>query len=239
MDDEEYTEFATQIRADVLDKIDFKSGVLQEISKDKKEMGCILDVRWKRNVHLVLYISKWNRTGWYYAERNGDKVSCSHYNSKNDDNFFASVQHFVNEIENGDFDHKKTISEQIADIIQKRQLTNCMNNTKWKEFVHVMDEEMSIKIPYDYKTLFEERREDDLLFGTAYDIESFNGYHFKSVEWVKVKPKFYERRHRGRLIEDEKIYHDLEKEFLGLMDKYSIPYEYDEKTEIYTIYGYK
>ena len=232
-------EFPDKIRTEFFDRIDLKGGVVQKISKDKQEKGCILDVRWKRNVHFVLYITRWNGRGWYFAERDGDKVSCSYYSSRYDDTFFASVQHLVNEIENGDFDHKKTISGQIADIIQKRQLTSCMNHTKWKGFVHAMDEEMSMKMPYDYKTLFEERREDDVLFGTAYDIESFNGYYFQSVEWVKVKPRFCECRHRGRLLEDEKIYYDLEKEFLSLMDKYSIPYEYDEKNEIYIIYGYK
>lgn len=239
MGNETYMELIENIRSQILDKIDFRNGMLQEINRDKQELGYILDVRWKRNVHFILkLISRWSEGCFYYAERNGDSVSCSYYARKYDDKFFKSVQHLVNEIENGDFDFKKNISEQIMDIVCERQLTSCMNDTKWKEFIHVMNEEMSIRIPYDYKTLFEECG-DKVLFDRHYDIESFNWYHFKSIEWVKLKPKFYECKHRGMLMEDEKIFFDVEKEFTDWMNKYSIPYEYDERSALYTIYGYK
>lgn len=101
-----------------------------------------------------------------------------------------------------------------------------------------MTEEMPLAPPYDYKTLFEDEREETY-FGTAYDIESFNFYYFRSIEWVKVKPKFSEHIYRGRLIEDEIIEHDVEKEFLALMEKYHIPYVYDNNEGVYVIYGYK
>lgn len=39
MDNEEYIKFVDQIRTDVLDKIDFKSGIVQVISKDTLEMA--------------------------------------------------------------------------------------------------------------------------------------------------------------------------------------------------------
>lgn len=226
------------ILAEVLNRVDFKSGVIQEISSERQEEGYILDVRWKRNVHFILYINKWAGCYWYYAERNGEKVSYYRRGKKADDRFFESVQHLVDEIENGNFDFKKTLGEQIAEIVHERQLTSYMNNTKWKEFLHAMKDEMSIMIPYNYKTLFEEN-ENDLWWGRHYDIESFNNYQFKSIEWVKMKPKFYESEHRGRLIEDEKIYYNVEQEFLDLMRKYSIPFVYDEGNEQYIIYGYK
>lgn len=237
MDNSQYRERMQEIRAEILDKIDFKSGIVQEITEDKLKTGYFLDVKWKMNVHFILYMHRSGRF-WYYAERNGENISPTHYARKYDDKFFESLQHFVIEIESGSFNFKKTISEQIEEIVCQRQLTSYMNNTKWKEFIHAMDEEMSVRIPCDYKTLFEEEREN-LGFCRHYDIESFNGYHFKSIEWVKLKPKFYECKHRGRLIEDEKIYYDVENEFIGLMKKYSIPYEYDIENELYTIYGYK
>ena len=37
----------------------------------------------------------------------------------------------------------------------------------------------------------------------------------------------------------EKIHHDYTAEFLTLMNKYSIPLEYDENDKVYIIYGYK
>lgn len=239
MEYNEITELEEKIRTEILNRIDFKNGVLQEISNAERKAGRLLDVRWKRNVHFILHINRWNNNAfWYYAMRNGEMVSGSRYTRKLDDAFFHSVQHLVNEIDAGSFNSKKTVSDRIYEIIQERQLTSCMNDTKWKEFVHAMAEEMPIEIPYDYKTLFEETREK-LQFDTHYDNESFNWYHFKSIEWVKVKPKFYEHRHRGLLVEDEKIHHDTEQEFLELMDKYSIPYEYDKTNGLYTIYGYR
>ena len=238
MNNEDYINLVESVSKQVLDKIDFKRGIVQACSDKMRKMGYALDVRWEMNVHLILYINRWSGSCWYYVERNGERVSPSHYGRKYDDQFFHFLQHLVNEVDNGDFNYKKTISEKIAEIIHERQLTSYMNDTKWKEFIHAMDEEMSIEVPCDYKTLLEESR-DNLAFCTGYDIESFNGYHFKSIEWVKVKPKFYERKHRGMLIEDEKIYRDAEQEFLDLMNKYSIPYESDEVNEAYTIYGYK
>lgn len=101
-----------------------------------------------------------------------------------------------------------------------------------------MTKEMPLAVPYDYKTLFEDEREE-LLWGTSYDCESFNYYCFKSIEWVKLKPKFLEHVYKGRLIDDDLIPHDVEKEFCTLMNKYNIPYEYDSSEEIYVIYGYK
>ncbi len=238
MSKETYEEFAENILTQVQDKIDLKSGVIQKIAQERRNIGYILDVRWKRNVHLIFQMNRWSRFCLYCVERNGESVSGSYYTRKYDDDFLKSLQKLVNQIENGDYDFKKTKSEQVADIICQRQLTSYMNNTKWKEFVHVMEEEVSIDIPYDYKTLFEEERQQ-LFFGRCFDCESFNWYDFKSIEWVKVKPKFYESKHRGRLIEDEKIFYDVEEEFVNLMDKYAIPYEYDVEQEVYTIYGYK
>jgi len=234
-----FTEDEKKIRTEILEQIDFKTGILQELDDKMLKAGHILDVRWKQNVHFALYINKWNpKTCQYCVERDGEPVSGSYYAKKSDKAFFRSIQHLVDEIDHGNFDNKKTTGERIQEIIYERQLTCYMNDTKWKEFVYAMDEEMSINIPYAYKTLFEKDGKK-LLFDTNYDDESFNWYHFKSIEWVKVKPGFYEHRHRGMLIEDEKIYHDAEQEFLKLMDKYSIPYEYDKTSELYTIYGYK
>ena len=84
---------------------------------------------------LFLCINRWSGECLYYVLRNGEQVSNCYFAKKNDEKFLHSIQHLVDEIENGDFDHKKTESEKIAEIIRTRNLTACMNNTKWKEFI--------------------------------------------------------------------------------------------------------
>lgn len=234
MDEEKFSEIAEKIKKEVFEKIDFKNGVVQEVNEEKRNIGYVLDVRWKRGVHLILCVNRWHGTCSYYAERNGEPVSSNYYDKKMGEKFFKSVQNLVDEIDNGDFDHKKTESERIADIIKERHLTGCMNNTKWKEFIKVINEELSVTIPCDYLTLFG----SGPLFINGFDDEHLR-YKLKAIEWVKVKPKFYISKQRGRLLDDEKVLCDVEQEFLDLMNKYSIPYEYDSEDEIYTIYGYK
>lgn len=223
-----YSELIKQIK----EKIDFKSGVFQAVDGEKR----LIDVAWKHNVHYI--VDYFNGILWDYVTRNGEKVSLIGTTTKKpDEEWLKHTQKLVNQIENGDFNHKKTRSDKIAEIIQKRNLTSYMNNTKWREFVHAMDEEMSVAIPCDLKTIFEDVHDE--LFERCYDSESFNYYDFKSIEWVKVKPVFSEYKFRGMLIPDEEIPYDVTEEFVDLMKKYSIPYEYDEINKLYIIYGYK
>lgn len=165
---DEFTELANQL----VKRVDFQDGVVQEILEEEVSKGRILDVRWKGK-----------------------------------------------------------------QIIEKRQLTSYMNTTKWMEFLQVMSKEIFLRIPYAFRTLFDTGRRNDELFDDCYCRECFNGYDFKSLEWVKVKPKFCERRYRGRLIDDEEVWHDLEEEFIRGMKKYSIPYEGGDGT--YIVYGYR
>lgn len=237
MQSSNFVENFNNLFAEITEKIDFKGGQVEKVIYETPILTGVIVVCWKRNVKLVLYFTQ-NRMSSYCVTRNDELVFGSYYVSKFDDAFYRNYQKLVYQIANGDFDFKKTASDRIAEVICKRNLTSYMNDTKWKEFLQVMTEEMSLKVPYDYKTLYEEEPEQ-LRLGTAYDAESFNWYEFKFLEWVKVKPKFCEYRHRGRLVESEKIFYDVEDEFVGWMNKYSIPYEYDAKDEVYVIYGYK
>jgi len=228
------------IRLEILERIDFKDGVVQEIMDETMEnqqvFEQVLDVRWKGNIHFVLQMHQQN-WGWYYAEKNGECISSIYRVSNFNESFYRRVQHFVEEINRGDLNNKRTVSEKIAEIIEKRQLTSYMNDTKWKEFLQLMTEEMSMKIPYAFHTLFDLDNTNDDFYDTCYCQECFNNYHFKSLEWVRVQTKFVERKHRGRLIDDEESFFDLEDEFIEKIKKYSIPYE--AENGIYTIYGYR
>ncbi len=220
----------------LLSQVDFKNGVIKDSAEQMVQDGLVLDVRWKGNVHLRFY--NHGVRFRYLVVRNEEAVSPAYSAGRQDERFFKSIQKLVNEIENGNFHKKKTMSEEIMETVCRRNLTSCMNDTKWKEFLFAMTEEISVAVPYDYKTLFEDSREK-LLFGTSYDIESFNWHDFKSLEWVKLKPKFQEHIYQGRMIKDQIINHDVEDEFLALMKKYHIPYEYDKNGEVYVIYGYR
>lgn len=222
-----YSEIIKKIK----EKVDFKSGIFQTADNPNR----IISVEWKHNVNFIT--DAFNGILWYYITRNGEQVSPTYTAQKCDDILFKSIQHFVNDIESGRFNSKKTHSERVSEIIIERRLTSYMNNTKWTEFVHAMDKEMPCNVPFDLKTLFEDDHFE--LYDRFYDDECFNNYDFKSIEWVKVKPKFCDNIHRGMLIPDEKISHDFTEEFVNLMKKYSIPYEYIEMEDVYIIYGYK
>ena len=48
-----------------------------------------------------------------------------------------------------------------------------------------------------------------------------------------------EIKNRGRLIEDKLIIYDKKTEIYEILEKFNIPYEYDEIENAFVIYGYK
>ncbi len=136
------------------------------------------------------------------------------------------------------------IKSDTKKYINKYQLVSYMNNTKWNEFVNAMINEMPFEPPYIYKLLSEDdlnniyfsSLENECDSPDSYDMESFNFYVFSEIEWVKVKPRYYEKS--GGILAYKKILHDAETEFVEIMKKYNIPYE-KTRNCIYTIYGYK
>ena len=63
-------------------------------------------------MHLELHDTGrgWGGRYYYVVSRNGEKVSASYRSNKLDEKFFKSFQKLVDEIENGDFDKKKSIA---------------------------------------------------------------------------------------------------------------------------------
>lgn len=152
------------------------------------------------------------------------------------------LQNGIRDIEAEVYERRKTIRERIAEIVESRNLTSYMNDTKWKEFREAMENEMPFRPPYILKTLFEEEKgeyfshfTDDVWYLGAYGAEEFAGLNYKIIEWVKVRPRYYEVK-GGRLVQ-EKILHDAEAEFVAVLSKYHIPYEV--KDGVYVIYGYR
>ena len=69
-----YKEELKELADQMIRRIDFLDGAVKEVSEEALSKGRVLDVRWRGNVHFVLqtYHSDW---GWYFAERNGERVS--------------------------------------------------------------------------------------------------------------------------------------------------------------------
>ncbi|MGN1412149.1 MAG: DUF6678 family protein [Oscillospiraceae bacterium] len=135
--------------------------------------------------------------------------------------------------------------KKLLKYLEENNLTSYMNDTKWNKFVNAMNDEMPFQPPYDIKYL-EQPSEDYLINAIKnqtiyhedyYDDETFTPYYYKFIEWVKIYPRYWEKV-GGQLIY-KKILHDCEKELIQVLEKYHIPFEYDNKNGIYTIYGYK
>ena len=128
--------------------------------------------------------------------------------------------------------------KKIQDIIAQRQLTSCMNDTKWNELRTAMTEEMPFPPPYSVKFLDcaapvppDTHHTGDWHYVYAIDGEAFNGAY--AVEWIKIVPKLI--KPKGRLIPPDIT--DASAELIDILKKHSIPYE--EKDGEYIIYGYK
>lgn len=143
---------------------------------------------------------------------------------------------------NKDEDFMKDYREKARKYIEKEQLVSVMNDTKWTEFRNAMINEMPFSPPYIIKNIYEAEEglyfthfNQDVNYLGAYDHESFQYLQYYMIEWVKVRPRYYEEV-GGRLV-SKKIIHDAEKEFIDILKKYNIPYEYENG--VYTIFGYK
>ena len=217
------------------DEIDFGDGVRQP--------EAILSVCWPGGVCLKL-----NNTWAYHLtiEREGSVFKHQSFRKK-DEQILLCVKQWTKDICDGKYKSKKTEREQIYEIVTQRKLTSYMNSTKWREFRTAMLYEMPFEPPYDYKTLFDERdyiskdyvqyliKNEGPHSFCSFDEESFNFLDYKSLEWVKVRPRFFSLE-GGQLVKQQ-IWHDSEIEFVEVLNKYSISYELDNG--VYTIYGYK
>ncbi len=136
---------------------------------------------------------------------------------------------------------RRSTGELVRELVAQRGLTSCMNDTKWREFQQAMATEMPFPPPYIYRSLFEEGKEDawtlpeEVGYTGDYSAESFAWNDYQTIQWVKVRPWYYQNR--GGLLCQHRVLHNGEEEFLAILKRYSIPYE--EKDGVYTIYGYR
>ena len=128
--------------------LNVRSGILQP----NVESEDLFQIIWPGNIAFIVRGNE--RYGWFYVERNHQEVSSVfHYRKIPGLRDIGLMQNLIDEAETGKYNKKKTLSERIQDVIEQRQLTSFMNNTKWRE---MLDE--IIKIPdltIRYKSLFD------------------------------------------------------------------------------------
>ena len=138
----------------------------------------------------------------------------------------------------------KDLKTQVNEVIAKRGLGSCMNNTKWCELREGMVNEMPFPPPFILKTVLEETCPDEPFFQSDVSYwgdwgEDFLCYpatganRWFVIEWVKVRPRYLERR--GRLLAPRLI--DASAQFEAILRKYHIPFE--RQDDVYCIYGYR
>lgn len=236
MDNHKYTYSFTQIEEE-LSQMDFGDGKRMEVNEDELYRGILLKVLFKHN--LLLEINR--MSGVYHLTLYKEDTPFYARGSKKWEMMINILNQCMFDIQSERYNNKKSVRAQVLEIVEKRNLTSYMNNTKWNEFRQAMKKEMPFPPPYIIKTLFENSDDQyfacldkDVDFFGAYDEESFVWLNYKIIEWIKVRPSYYENT-GGRLAEN-RIYHNAEKEFLAILGKYHIPYEADGG--LYTIYGY-
>lgn len=130
----------------------------------------------------------------------------------------------------------KSMKEKILKVISEKQMHSVMNNTKWMELQRAV-KTLPFPPPYqmkyvDMETLYPETFTKNIWYWGDWSNEAL--IPFYAIEWVRVQPIIY-KKHTGMLTTDEII--DETKEFVLVLNKYSIPYE--EENGTYIIYGYK
>lgn len=223
--------------SEILDKeLKVYSGTKQKITVfEEASWFCkVIDIRWKGDIHFEAETSKYN--GWYFVSRDKQRISNLYHFNKIDDSLITHMQQLINDIESGRYNSKKTLKEQIAEIVEKRGLTGYMNATKWKELLNEIETNLR-EISLMYKTLLDDN--EPQYFWTLYGDEYIEYMNTAVIEWMKIKPVHIEYVHRGALLDDEIKVHSLESELVSILKKYSIPYEYAEDEKVYIIYGYK
>ena len=127
----------------------------------------------------------------------------------------------------------------VEKILTRKQLSSIMNDTKWLELQKAVAS-LPFPPPYICKRITDENSER---IGQLEDAPRYVGDWssfweeglplFFDIEWLKVRPR--KGICRGRLIADEIL--DETEEFIAILEKYSIPYENENRT--ITIYGYR
>ena len=224
---------------DVFDKLhkalDTREGIIAEYKEnaDKKLSSVHFQINWPGGISFT--VRGWDHFSWYSVERDNQSISPVFHYKKISDKDLGIMQNLINEVENGKYKGKKNLSEQIMDTVQKRQLTSCMNKTKWKELFEDISKIPNLEI--QYKTLFDEEEPED--FWRILDDEYFFNMNTAQIERFIISATIIESKKLGLLLEPKESILDVKEQIESILVKHSIYYEYSEKENYYIVFGYK
>ena len=185
-----------------------RSGTLQsnDLSDD------VFRIKWPRNISFTVHGNQ--RYGWFYVERDKQQVSSTfRYYKVPDSRSIGIMQNLIDEAETGKYNNKKTLSDRIREAVQQRQLTSCMNNTKWRELLNDLAEIPNLSIRY-YMNMAE-------------------------VEWFAIDDTIRESTQKGLLLDPEISEESVKDKIEGILKNHNIYFEYEIDSGVFTVFGYK
>lgn len=217
----------------LFEKLNPRSGTIQT-NVPQDEAHAYFDIRWKGDFHFIVKV--WTHYSFYYVQRDNQAISPLYRFFTNDDKVVVSMQHLIDEIESGKYKNKQTGKEKIKAIVEQRWLGSFMNNTKWKELVNAISNEVE-EIPIQYKTLLED--EEPNVFWTLNGDEHVLYMDMAAIEWFKIGSEIRKVEHRGRLIDDVVSVTDKKQVVENILSRFNIPYQYDDTDKCFTVFGYR
>ena len=194
----------------------------------------VFQIKWPGNIAFTVHGNQ--NYGWFYVERNQQQVSSVfHYRKSPDLRTVGIMQNLIDEAEAGKYNNKKTLSDRIRDVIQQRNLTSYMNNTKWREMLRDIAEIPNLSIRY--KSLFDET--DPEISWHITDDEYLRYMNLSEIEWFKIDDVTREYSRKGLLLDPEVTEENVKDKIERILEKHSIYYEYESDSGVFTVFGYK
>ena len=194
----------------------------------------VFQVKWPGKIAFTVRGNQ--NYGWFYVERNQQQASSVfHYRKSPDLRTVGIMQNLIDEAEAGKYSNKKTLSDRIRDVIQQRNLTSYMNNTKWHEMLRDIAEIPNLSIRY--KSLFDET--DPEISWHITDDEYLRYMNLSEIEWFKIDDVTREYSRKGLLLDPEVTEENVKDKIERILEKHSIYYEYESDSGVFTVFGYK
>lgn len=218
----------------LLSNLNPQSGRSQPISAQQDDQSSIhFQLVWKNGIAFT--VRGWPHLGWFYVEKDSQIVSPAYDYRSIDERTLSVMQHMIDEIEAGKYNHKKTLKDKIRETIQNRQLSSFMNTTKWRELIGAISD--SKALPIKYKNIFENDCPQD--FWTLDGDEYLLSMDKALIEWFKISCTIEKQEYMGLLLKPKMNVVRVRAEVESILKRFSINYVYDENDNSLVIYGYR